>query len=94
MTDLRQSYFGTILDMLRIAFESPVSLKDYHDIVSCLRAYDSEGRSDVSNERLELNRLGWPDTYHPCDHMENIRFGLMFVPEDNIRVRDRLAACN
>jgi hypothetical protein len=58
-----------ILDVLNIAFQSQVSLKDYHDIVMCLRRYDLDGRDVESEEYKELSRLGWPSQYHPCDQV-------------------------
>ncbi len=90
MTTHLQAKFGALLDMLRVAFQSPVSIQDYQDIVSCLRCYEADGRALKSEEHTELDRLGWSTQYHPCDHMENLRFGLVFAPDDNSRVRELL----
>jgi hypothetical protein len=82
--------FGKLLDVLSIAFRFPVSERDYHDIVCLLRDYDDSGRTSVDEERSELERRGWPVTYHPCDHMENVRWGMVFGSEDNARIREML----
>ena len=75
-----------MLDILVEAFSNPISERDYRDIVEALREYSSH-RDNRAVELLELTRSGYPKTYHPCDHMENIRFALCFGEEDNRRVR-------
>jgi hypothetical protein len=66
--------------MLRVAASTPVSEMDYHKIVQILRHYDKH-RQSPQDEQEVLARVGWPATYHPCDHMEKIRFVLLFTRE-------------
>ena len=68
--------------MLKIAFKNPVSESNYHDIVQCLREYDKM-RDPVETEKHQLRLHGWPETYHPCDHMDNVRWGFVFVDVSN-----------
>ena len=77
-----QSQFGILLDMLRAAFESPVSQANYHDIVSCMRHY-KEHREAREAEQRALAEHGWPVDYDPLYHMENIRFAMAFVRDDH-----------
>lgn len=80
------SRFGALLDILKYCFENKISVKDYHNIVNCIRSYDSK-REDISIEIIELKRIGYPLTYHPCDHMENIRKNMWFdLDTDNIKI--------
>lgn len=74
--------FSLLIDMLARAFrggpgDSSVSQGNYTDIVWCLRKYD-ENRAPVEDEHKVLERQGWPTSYHPCDHMERIRWGMTF----------------
>jgi hypothetical protein len=46
-------------------------------MVKILRHYDTR-RQSPEDEQAILARVGWPLTYHPCDHMENIRWGCVF----------------
>ena len=71
-----------------MSFATVVSERDYHTIVECLRSYDNVGHDSASDEASELQRLGWHVSYHPCDHMENIRHGMVFGSEDNTRVNE------
>ena len=64
--------FELIVEMLRVASSTPISVEDYHDIVQILRHYDTR-RLSKEDEQGVLARVGWPPDYHPCDHMENIR---------------------
>jgi hypothetical protein len=77
--------FNIILDILQEAFTSPVSEKDYHMIVACLRKYSASER-DVKFEQSELARRGWPLDYNPCEHMERLRFAFTFGTDDNPRI--------
>jgi hypothetical protein len=77
-----QSRFGVIIDILEIAFSNPVSESDYHNIVRCLREYDRL-RDPEETERYQLRIRGWPEDYHPCEHMENVRWGFAFVDVSN-----------
>ena len=69
------SKFSLLIDMLTEAFTTPISEMDYHSIVKCLRHYDTN-RESQETECKVLRENRWPVTYHPCDHMENIRFGM------------------
>ena len=83
--------FSIILDILQEAFNSLVSERDYHMIVACLREYSaSEHNADI--EKSELARRGWPLDYHPCEHMERLRFAFVFGGEDNPRIQHALAS--
>ena len=83
------SRFQALLDILEEAFRVPVSVEDYFKIGQCIRLYSSQRMShDV--EQLELARKGWTN-YHPCDRMDTLRFGLVFVDSDNPRVNDLVA---
>ncbi len=81
--------FGMLLDVLTVAFKSTVSEHDYHMIVQAIRDY-SVSRYDRAAEEKELAARNMPLTYNPCDHMENVRFGMSFVVEDNARVQELL----
>lgn len=83
----RQEVFGILIDMLIVAFNVTVSKSDYHDVVQCMRMYDTR-RATLESKREELRRRGWPVTYHPCEHMEKIRFCMTFGGHGNERVRD------
>ncbi len=60
-------------------------------IVDCMREY-AKTRPEItsSDEERELARIGYPLTYHPCDHMERVRFAMHFRDEDNERVQGML----
>jgi hypothetical protein len=74
------SRFSQLLRILDCAFTTGMSEQNYHDIVRCLRDY--RDKPDPPNiERYELQQLGWPVDYHPCDHMENIRWGTVLLGE-------------
>jgi hypothetical protein len=83
--------FGYLLDIVQEVIESPVSERDYHAVVSCLRAYTAIGMHDAANEQFELQRRGWSLSYHPCKHMENIRFAMTFDEGDNARLHGLMA---
>ena len=82
------SRFGVILDILTEAFKNPVSEEDYYKIVDLLRKYI---REDTTAEQHELAIRGFPSSYHPCDHMERIRFGMTFGGKDNAVLKDLFA---
>lgn len=75
--------FGVILDMLKVAFESPASEKNYHDIVACMRDYITNSRAAQNEEQRALLQRGWPPEYDLADHMERIRFAMVFQREDH-----------
>ena len=79
------SKFGVILDIMTEAFKSPVSEEDYYKIVELLRNYI---REDPTAEQHELAIRGYPAHYHPCDHMERIRFAMTFGGKDNAVLKD------
>lgn len=83
--------FSLLVEMLDRAFRggNSVSQDNYHDMVWCLRTYDTSGRARQNEERKVLLRHGWPTSYHPCDHMERIRWGMCFgdVSDDIIDAR-------
>lgn len=70
-------HFSVLLDMLKIAFREGSSEEQYHEVVKCLRAYRS-CPADKKSEKMVLLQKGWPPHYHPCHHMENIRWGICF----------------
>lgn len=74
--------FGQLLEMLQYAFSHGVTEQNYHDIVACLRDYDNH-RDPVDVEKSELHQKKFPLTYHPCDFMENIRWGFVFLAQSN-----------
>lgn len=79
--------FGIILDILSESFHGIISEQDYVNIVNLLRDYD-RSRDDTSIEKQELVDRGWPLNYHPCDHMERIRFATVFGKDDNVRIKE------
>ena len=81
--------FSLILDILIEAFNSPVSEYDYHQIVTLLREYNTQ-RWPADLEQSELAARGFPIVYHPCDHMEQLRFAFSFGAEDNKKIHDIL----
>lgn len=83
--------FRLQLDMLKESFSNPVSENDYHEIVGCLRDY-STNRCDPTIEAHELREHGFPSDYHPCDHLERIRFAMTFNSKDNTRIRELINA--
>ena len=85
----KKNKFGVLLDVLSEAFKSTVSEHDYHMIVQAIRDY-SVSRYDRETEEKELAARNMPLTYNPCDHMENIRFGMSFGGGDNVRVQELL----
>lgn len=73
------SAFGSLLDILKAAFATTVSVPTYVKIVDFILEYGaSEFSRDPLSERAELVRVGYPVTYHPCDHNEKIYRGLCF----------------
>jgi hypothetical protein len=76
------SQFGILLDILKEAFQSPISERDYHMIVELLRNYNNS-RIHKESELNELQSRGWPLNYDPCEHMERIRFAMVFGEKDN-----------
>lgn len=82
--------FGTILDMLSAAFDSPVSETDYHDLVRCIREYGaSKARRSVEQEMLAAR--GWPASYDVCEQSERVRFALEFGGVGNARLQAAIA---
>ena len=82
--------FLIIIDMLEAAFNSPVSERDYHDIVRCIREYGGS-RDDHTNERAVLTAKGWPESYDVCEQVEAIRYAMVFGTVDNARVQAAVA---
>lgn len=78
--------FMVLLRMLKVLFEGPtVSEDQYHDVITCMRRYDTD-RVPVETEQAALLEIGYPVTYHPCDHMERIRFCTVFgKPSANLK---------
>lgn len=83
------SKFGIILDVLIEAFKNSVSEQDYCNIVKILREY-TNSRENLEIEQDELKNRGYPLDYHPCDHMERIRFAMTFGKYNNTRINDLL----
>lgn len=100
--DSRQSKaFRALLDALLVGFNgNPISEADYHAIVYRLRIYEmavernneKSTRAAAAIELPVLQDVGLPVTYHPCDHMENVRWGFNFTSDDNPYVRANLDA--
>ena len=82
--------FPTILDMLGAAFDSPVSETDYLGLVRCIREYEN-ARDPRSVEQDLLVARGWPITYDVCEHLDGVRFALVFNSMGNARVRAAIA---
>ena len=78
--------FCILLDMLGAAFNSPVSEKNYHDVVRCIREYSSSRESRSVEQELQVAK-GWPASYDVCEHSEGVRFGMVFGPSDNAVVQ-------
>lgn len=90
---LEKDLFEVLLDMIHIACHtgtSIVSEKDYHRVVGCIRAMDSNRQNEVltEDEILALKSRGWDkNNYNPFRKpIEHIRFGLVFGPEDNPKI--------
>ena len=82
--------FQLILDMLEVAFNHPISERDYHDIVYCIGQY-AKTREDSSIEQDLLKARGWPTSYNICDVCDRIRFAILFNREDNVQIRNYVA---
>lgn len=78
--------FKLLVKILITAFNNGCTEGQYRKIVRCLRDYNAD-RDSQTQEKNILEREGWPSTYHPCDHMENIRWGLCFTPEKNFALQ-------
>jgi hypothetical protein len=77
--------FDQLLNILKISFESGISESQYHSIVNMIREYGASPDSkDI--EHASLKAIGWPNDYHPSDHIERIRFAFHFVPYKNEQV--------
>lgn len=50
--------FGALIDIVKRGFEVSVSMKDYHNIVKCIRTYELQGHELSSIELIELQRVG------------------------------------
>ena len=72
--------------MLKIAFSEPVDENDYHNIVAYLREY-AKNRESVENEKKVNESNGYPPDYNPCEHMERIRFCMVFGSISNSKIR-------
>ena len=74
------SRFSLLLEMLDCAFDTGMTEENYHDLVECLKMYNIN-RDSRTIETHELQQKKWPLDYHPCDHMENIRWGAVFLTD-------------
>ena len=79
--------FQLILNMLEVAFNYPISERDYHDIVYCIGQY-AKTREESSIEQDLLKARGWPTSYDICQVCERIRFAICFNREDNVQIRN------
>jgi len=66
--------------MLDCAFNDGMTEHNYHNVVKCLKNY-VKNPDPRTIEVYALHQKNWPLTYHPCDHMENIRWGTFFLRE-------------
>ena len=82
--------FGSLLDIVQEVIISPVSERDYHQVVECMEVYATL-IPDRDDEQLQLQIRGWPLSYHPCTVMENIRFAMWFNKNDNVRLQGLIA---
>lgn len=78
--------FSIIIDMLKIAFSEPIDENDYNTILVCLREY-AENRESLENEMKVNESNGYPIDYNPCDHMERIRFCIVFGSIPNSKIK-------
>ena len=85
--------FARLLRALEAALPATVSEDQYHALVAAMRAYDAH-RLPADIEKRTLAEAGWPQTYHPCDHLERIRFSLVFGPDPDARVQRALDDMN
>jgi hypothetical protein len=69
--------FAIILEILRAAFTGQIDEDDYYKLIECLRMY-SNNRDNVYTEQKVLQDYSFPLHYHPCDHMERLRFAFTF----------------
>lgn len=82
----------SLVAALNAAFTEEVSELDYHNLVRCMREYRAgmQGRCHLSETEVKsITAVGWPETYNPFDHMERIRFCLVFGRE-NAQIRQLL----
>ncbi len=83
--------FRIILDMLEVAFNFPISERDYHDIIYCIGEYaKARTNENISIEHELLREKGWPISYDICKVCERIRFAIVFHREDNNEIRNYL----
>ena len=79
--------FALLIEMLCAVFESGSNEEEYHTIVNCMHDYNT-CRDEPITEKDVLVGKGWPTNYHPCDHMENIRWGICFMDQPNPLVEE------
>ena len=86
--------FESLLLMLKIVFDGSTTISEdqYHDVVACMRRYNTK-RLSTAIEQTALRAAGFPVTYHPCNHMERIRFCTVFG-EPDATLQDLLAHQN
>ena len=78
-------HFENIIAALNHAFGIPVTMNDYIMLVDCVRQYGLN-RAEKEDEVVVLRKYGFPESYHPCDHIENLRFGLCFTCDKSDRL--------
>lgn len=69
-----------------------VSAMEYHILVECMRSIEKELGRHVIDEHMSLirNKVGWPPSYNPFDHMENLRFAFCFDASNCDQLRPHL----
>ena len=71
--------FRTLLHILRVGFREAISANDFSAIIDRLSQYATFPHfRDANLEAPVLKEIGWPTTYHPCDHMVNLRKAFCF----------------
>ena len=81
--------FRTLLHILDVGFREPISVNDFSAIIDRLSQYATFPHfRDATLEVPVLKEMGWPETYHPCDHMLNLRKAFCFDCNDNARVEE------
>lgn len=78
-----KSAFTHLMGMVMYSFKTPVSILNYFDLVKCIDLYKNN-KAAPEDEHAVLSSLSLPTTYDVCFHRENIRFGMIFVDQDDV----------
>ena len=87
--------FGLLLDILNVMFNETISEDNYHDLIDVMRVYCKTCQQITymtkDEEIFELTSRGFPETYNPCEYMENLRFAFAFRAVSNVKASAYLA---